>query len=278
MNEEVDTLKKEMPYGFAASYEVTLYFEHEPVISNNVLVERISERLGKTTFVKEGSDTVILSLEEFPLSDGWDGNAQIVVTSMDTGPSQSKFNRYLAQTWHWPEAADLSGNIHYQVTLSCRIGLGLPYKERLVLFQLALYSLVAYTRPIGIQWHASEQLIDPLEYLDNVPGEDDYDLLYGPLNVRMFSIKDTSDDTVMDTIGLAALGIVDIQCCFYGYDKEAMADLLYHYGNHVFWYGDVLNEGERIEGIETGDKWEVRHELSQLEPRRPVLNIGPEIM
>ncbi len=276
MSELIMTDNQEMPFGFLEKYEVTLYFEEQPTLKGEALLNGIKNRLGKAVLLTEEAGTISFELEDYTLTDS-EEKVAFDVKLTDIGPIPAVFEKYASQSWSWPEASDLTGRINYQLTLSDRIGYGLPPKERVVLFQVALYCLTEYTGPIGIQWHASHQLIDPAVYLGNVPGDEDYDLLFGPLNVRLYSVKDTEDDTVMDTVGMAALGIVDIQCCFYGFDKEAMADLLYHYGTYVFWNGDVIKEGQTIEGINPVEKWGVRHELSQLEPRRPVINIGPDI-
>lgn len=264
-----------LPYGFAGSYRVTLLFEEAPRVEALALAKSFAEVLGETEVVRDQGSEVLFAFQDHKLSGG--GPARFSLTTEDIGPKADIMETYLSQTWSWPEGQDLLGRVFHQVTLADHISDGMAYQQRLALFQVALYSLVDDLKPIGLQWHETGQLIDPKVYLDNVPGQDDYDLLYGPINVRYYSVKGDEDKKLMDTLGLAALGLVDIQCYFAGFDIEEMADTLYKYGSYVFWNGDVIKDGHTIEGLEAYEKWGARHEISQLEPRRAVLNIGPDI-
>ena len=48
----------------------------------------------------------------------------------------------------------------------------------------------------------------------------------GFLNVRVFKVGDNPGEMLMDTLGLAAIGLPDLQCHFRDLDLNEVADLL----------------------------------------------------
>src|SRR5258706_439837 len=91
---------------------------------------------------------------------------------------------------------------------------GLEYHERLDLFQRALLGVLSVVPCLAVHWQPSQQVIDPSAYRaasEKPPA----DLFFaGALNVRLFNIENSPGDFVMDTLGLAALGLPDLQCHF----------------------------------------------------------------
>ncbi len=46
-------------------------------------------------------------------------------------------------------------------------------------------------------------------------------------------------------------------------------------GYYLFRQGDIINDGETVEGVERGQKWVCRHEQALVPPEREVLDINP---
>lgn len=265
-------------YGFTKNYSVTMYFDKQVELDRGALQKSLEKSLGKVSLNQETDSLLQLNATvEGMNDDNQTSSIEYSLLKEPIGPRTELLNAYISQTWDWKEANTLVGKVQSQVTLTDNVGVEVLYQRRIVLFQLILFNLVETLQPIGLQWHASGQLIDPKVYLSNVPGTEAYDFLYGPLNVRMFSIEGEEGATIMDTLGLAALGLVDIQSYFSGFNIEDVANLLYEYGTYIFINGDVIKDGETIESYEQYKKWGCRHEISQLEPRRAVLNIGPDV-
>jgi hypothetical protein len=80
---------------------------------------------------------------------------------------------------------------------------------------------------------------------------------------------------VMDSLGLAALGLPDLQCHFRGLDCNAIAGLLHNLGIYLFENGDVIEDGHTIDGIAANQRWRCQHEMSLIGPERAVLDIDP---
>jgi hypothetical protein len=95
----------------------------------------------------------------------------------------------------------------------------------------------------------------------------------------MFNVQPSSagapGEVVMDTLGLAALGLPDLQCHFRNLDRMAVARLLYNTGWYIFSNGDVIADGHTIEGVAPGARWRCRHEDALVPPAREVLDLDP---
>jgi Domain of unknown function (DUF4261) len=93
--------------------------------------------------------------------------------------------------------------------------------------------------------------------------------------MRFYTISNSPGDMVMDTLGLAALGLPDLQCHFRGLEPGRVMALLSNAGYYVYERGDVIEVGHTIEGLEPGSRWRCRHEGSLLPPSRAVLDLNP---
>ena len=79
----------------------------------------------------------------------------------------------------------------------------------------------------------------------------------------------------MDTLGLSAFGVMDLQCHFKALKPEDVAGVLINYGYYVFENGNVIGDGHTIQGIDEDQKWQCRHKISLMEPRRKVVDFYP---
>jgi hypothetical protein len=72
----------------------------------------------------------------------------------------------------------------------------------------------------------------------------------------------------MDTRGLSALGLPDLQTHFRNLDPGRVAGHLYRVARYLFDQGDCIADGETIGGFTDDDKWRCRHEMSLVAPER----------
>ncbi len=94
-------------------------------------------------------------------------------------------------------------------------------------------------------------------------------------NVRLFRVDDRPGEIVMDTLGLAALGVPDLQCHFKGLEVSRLAGFLRGVGTYVFEKGDVIGDGNTVQGLEPSQRWACRHEMALIAPARVVIDIDP---
>jgi hypothetical protein len=95
------------------------------------------------------------------------------------------------------------------------------------------------------------------------------------LNVRFFKVSNSDGDMIMDTRGLDAIGLPDLQCHFRGLDANGVARVLFNAAVYIFENGAVIETGHTMEGIEPGSRWRCQFENSLLEPKRNVLDFNP---
>lgn len=93
--------------------------------------------------------------------------------------------------------------------------------------------------------------------------------------MRLFNIQGRPGETLMDTLGMAAFALPDLQCHFVGLDPGRVASCLYGYAEYLFQNGRVIDSGHTVQGLTPGSKWSVRSEESLVEPAREVLDLDP---
>ena len=118
------------------------------------------------------------------------------------------------QSWGWRNAKETIENSSFSVLATDMMASGLPYQERIQLFRNSLRALLEVVACNGVHFQPSQQFVRPNKFLESFTG-DSPDQLFGVLNVRFFNIEG-SGEFLMDTLGLAAIGLPDLQCHFKG--------------------------------------------------------------
>jgi len=177
----------------------------------------------------------------------------------------------LQQSWWWRDAAE--------TVRRCRVALlieddgsALPHLERYAKFQEMLADVVVELEPAALHWIPTQQFIHPANFLEAV---DEVGLEYpalGALNVRLYRI--TGGETMlMDTLGLGALGLWDLQCHFKGLPPDRIATWLLETARAEFLSGQrPLDEVIAPDGA---TRWPVRAEDALMAPERVLLDVNP---
>jgi hypothetical protein len=151
---------------------------------------------------------------------------------------------------------------------------GVPRDHRLDRLDCFLRAVITSSPPLALHWLGSERVVEPSAYLATTRLVDR--LATGFVNVRLFRVEGRRPgECVMDTLGLASFGLPDLQCHFVGLETEKVATVLYNYAGYVFEEGDVLEDGNTVEGAVPGSKWRCRHEMALVGPERPVIDFHP---
>jgi hypothetical protein len=82
----------------------------------------------------------------------------------------------------------------------------------------------------------------------------------------MFRLGDHPRAVLMDTFGLGSFGLPDLQC-IHEDEPRAVAKAMYDYALYLFEKGDVLADGDTVDGHAPGQRWQVRHEVSAIDGR-----------
>jgi Domain of unknown function (DUF4261) len=159
---------------------------------------------------------------------------------------------------------------------------GLEYRERLELFQRVLAATLQTASPLAIHWQPTGQCVKPEAFLEAVTREGYRHPLPGAINVRFYRIsgyaaqaETKAEDMLADTLGLAALGLPDLQCHFRRLDPNGVVRVLYNAACYLFEKGPVIQDGHTLAGPNPGEKWRCRYENALLGPEREVIDVNP---
>lgn len=179
------------------------------------------------------------------------------------------------QNWHWAEANETAKNCQYEILVTDLMSRTLPFKQRVNLFMDFLTAVIRVTQPDAVYTFHGDKILNPVA-ITNLWDNDKTQALYALCNVRLFNVSNDPQnrELLMDTIGMHALGLPDFQVRFAGLNENEMANLLWTYAYHVYEYGDIIEEGDTMEGL-AGSKWKCVKQLSLVAPERMVVNIIP---
>ena len=200
--------------------------------------------------------------------------AQCLITPPDLKGKARDFSSSLQQTWQWPGAEKAVQKCSTSLLVTDVMASGLDYKVRVELFKGILQATLENVDCVAINWKTTEQFIDPHEFIACQKKSNIQSYLWGFINVRLFNIAD-SEDIIMDTLGLATLGLPDLQCHFRVLEPNDIARTLWNLAFYIYENGDVIQDGHTVPGVKPEQKWKCQHEMSILEPERVVLDINP---
>jgi Domain of unknown function (DUF4261) len=183
--------------------------------------------------------------------------------------------RAFQQSWHWTDAKYYVDKCRFEILVTEKIT-GLNYHQRTVLFLDFMAACIIATHPMAIYYDNAEKILDPSELgLNNISSI--ADLLHPISNIRIFKTPESPSGTVlMDSVGLHALGLPDLEILFSNIDRGKMAEFLIKYSCLIFERGDCIKDNEYLEGFEPGKKFRCEHRHAIAPGDRTVLHISVE--
>ncbi|MDQ0170972.1 DUF4261 domain-containing protein [Paenibacillus tundrae] len=293
--------KQDAPSGFHPVYMVELLFDKCPEINHVRLQEALSRYTGQVRLTVKQQTAVTNSDKQPQETNSQDeihasaeSNAEMLVfyhldhkVSFQEGdiPAQtcmlaatemkdiSRFAGALQQAWHWTEAEQAVQGATYSIRIHDMFTAALPRKQRLGLFQKTLQAVLEVLPCEAMYWYGSDKLVEPAAYKQSQEREEH---LYAAMNVRMYQAGGTEEqrELVMDTVGLSALGVPDVQCHFTGLDPDTVAQTLLGAAYYIFDQGDVLQDGQTL-GSSGGRRWRCEHQAALIAPGRYVIDLDP---
>jgi len=178
----------------------------------------------------------------------------------------------LSQTWAWPEGRAVASRCRAALALSDMLAAGLDRSERLDLMHGLVAAVHRLAPAQAVHWLPSQRVVKPEDLFTAVAGGDA--LFAAAVNVRMFRVEGRTQ-TLMDTVGLGAFGLPDVQCHFERCSPGRVAAVLYSVARYLYERGDVIADGHTVQGPESGERWPCRKALSWAAPRRAVVSVMP---
>jgi Domain of unknown function (DUF4261) len=164
----------------------------------------------------------------------------------------------LSQTWGFPQARRVLDRCQAVMTIGERSVGPFPPAQRLDAFRAAVLAVCRLTAPAAAWWPYGHSA--PATAVTGWPAAD------GAAERRLFRVEGSNQDVVMDTLGLQVFGLPDLQCHCHDLELPRLAAYLRNAGNYVFERGDVIRNGDTIEGMLPGEKWRCLQEKALIPP------------
>jgi hypothetical protein len=246
-----------------------------PAIDVTALLPRIEE-LARTRVehVPHDDDSALDQLVFPELRTAFDEGSismQVVVMRPDpalTGPLPP--DAYL-HSWDWPEAEAVLSGAADALLVTDLMARGVPRGDRLRAWHAVVRAIVEAGEPLGMHLTSSDHVVSPAWYLRAM--DQDPSGLAAVLNVRRFHVRD--GETVMDTLGLAPLGLPDVQLHFTDLGHEDAAEWVASTAWYLFERGDVIADGHTVTALDRTERWPCVHEIGMADPERVVIDVNP---
>lgn len=252
----------------ALNYSVELLFSESPIFDNNLLLKELNTSFNNVDILFSTKNIISFVFNEYKsINENFEIPVQILVIKEYDQLNFKKLKSSVDQTFDWEDVKETVDDCNYSLVISDFMATELKYSDRIYLFNKFLKIILQMLPVKAIHWSYSQKIVEPEDYKSALDYESLYSL-YGIINVRYFII-----DTfyVMDTIGLSALGLPDLQCKFKNIDTGIIATILYDLAYNIFEKGDYIEDGEIIEVLKI--RFRCIHEFSKTKPQRIILNL-----
>ena len=261
------------------TYSVELLYDAPPELDETALVAALQARLPAARLLGRGARGFSFSHPDLPL--GRAGARELQAQSLVGRIEPPPFERLApALQQSWRVERDLARLAACRgALLVSELGAHGPLApaQRLGLVQALAAAVASLHPPRLLHWPAAQELTDGAAWCDGLAQRGFPDLAAGGLNVRLFKVEDgRPGEMLMDTMGLAVLGLPDVQCHFHGLPREEVAQVLFSTAAYLFQHGDVIADGHTVPSHDGRSRWACRHEAALAAPERGVLDLDPE--
>ena len=260
---------------FSGVYAISLLFREKcGKPSTDALLEKLKTKFGGVDLVSDSALSAFALTEHLvTYNEGQRVPSQLLIT--ECAPVKKPFGDAIARTqfWNCQNGVELLDSCPWQVMIGDFMAAGLPALERAdVLSDWLEIALELYPTCEAVFFQASGKLLTADKAREN-PYSGSLRLIWGGVNARLFNIEGAGD-MVVDTLGLYALGLPDVQYHFRILDPN---DVVHHANNTAIYQLEnnvPIESGHTIEGIEPGSRWRCQYENSLIQPARVVLDVA----
>lgn len=250
-------------------YSLELLFSEEPQINLDDILNEL-EFAGLALEHQAQGDLDQLQFEcidtALEPSDQNIGHMQLMKARPIQGKDKAIYHEFLTESVRGEALATAINTTKWTLSVNDFMSNHLEAIPRLNMLAQTMKALVNHSNATVIVNHVTEEIIEP-EIFKN---EDDQ--LAGFLNIRLFN--DDEGNILMDTLGLAQIGLYDIQCYFHSLAENEIATLLKRYAYYFFNENPKLNTSQIVEGL-NGEDWELAMEDALAPPTRRVFQLHP---
>ena len=252
--------------GFSKTYGVELLFDSKPKIDINAAVAELKKKIGGIDHKNSGDQNMFFLLDHQVEYENGKIPSQLMLIYAEPEKDKDPLNEEVQQSWQTPNAAEIVGQSKFKVLLTDIMSSGLEPKDRQAILSSAVRAFTKHSNCIGIANKITQQIIDA-----GVLNNSD-DPLLGFINIRFFNAGEQG--LIMDSLGLAALGLYDVQCHFFDLDPNKVSSQLYNIAYYVFDEEPQFENGHTVAGVDN-ESWKVLYASSLVAPTRDILDIDP---
>ncbi|MBS6954087.1 MAG: DUF4261 domain-containing protein [Enterocloster asparagiformis] len=266
---------------FQNIYFMHLLFAERPQRPETEAIGRALEAcFGQVDQVSPGPGLVSFAIKKYPVTYK-DGvvPAQVVMTEVRDFAQDSidAFSR--SQLWDVQDGEEILASCRYQVSIFDMMSAGLEYKQRCELLMDWLETALKLFADCTAVWVApAGKLFTAQMVREHGISRADRFVYFG-VNARFFNIQGT-DDQIVDTLGMYAVGLPDVQYHFHGLDPNRVVNHAYNVASYLFDQDAPIKNGETIDGLLDGEmsrevQWRCQYEDALIQPVRCVMDICP---
>lgn len=260
---------------FANVYYVKLLFEKEIEIPYEELYKKLQIFGEVDEIIRGGLSSYALKEHTVDYQDVSRMPSQLMITEMIPFDQSTIPEMVLHQCWTCENPQALLKRCSYEIMVNDFMAGGLSCLERTkILAQYIDVLLEIFPTCIALYWPHSQKLMPVEAYKNSQWYNPDFHFLDGGLNVRFFNVQD-SEDMVVDTTGFTALGIPDLQIHFHDLDHNFVIHYIHNFASYLFMNGDIIKDGETMDGRNEFERWGCYHEDCLIGPPRVVLDVCP---
>lgn len=263
---------------YAGVYYIKLLLK-EPVESRALAIrERLLKRFNEVDDVieQEGMYSYALCNHKVTYKDDVKVPSQLFITQMIAFDKKTIPELVLQQCWSCENVEELLEDCQYEIMFSDFMASGLPVRERCeILAAFADIMMEVYPEAVAMYWPHAGKIVPRADWLNSSWNNPALHFLDGGVNVRLFNIAESSEK-IVDTTGLTAIGLCDLQCHFHDLDIDFIIRYMFNFTSYLYAQGeDIIKDGDTMDGRNAQERWRCQHEDVLVSPSRVVIDVNP---
>ncbi|WP_246019645.1 DUF4261 domain-containing protein [Bacilliculturomica massiliensis] len=268
--------------GFAHIFWMKLLFDRKPEKPETETVRAaLEEKFGAVDVVSGSSELASFAIRKYPVkySDA-EVPAQVMLAEVREFHPESISSMQRSQLWNVPEGPELLDSCTHELMISDFMAAGLDYKERCRMLTEWLDAALELFPECRAVWVPTAEKLLTAQEVRECPAHDGCRFVYVAVNARLFNIEGT-EDSVVDTLGLYAVGLPDVQYHYHSLDPNHVVNHAYNAACYIFENDAPIKGGETIDGIGPDGalsrdiQWRCQYEMALVGPERELMDICP---
>lgn len=261
-----------------------LFREKPETASHDALKSALEKLVGETQNISDKPDMAMLSVPKYKvvfkdMPQGMPPVANFFAPREFTAENIDEIKR--SQFWDFKNGAEKIDKFTYCVDVFAMFAAGLHYKEQAELFLAQVdAALQCYPACEAIYIHQSGKLTAPEDFEDCKRFDLSGRFIRLAVNARFFTVNNTADDMIVDTIGFYMFGGADVQVHFHGMDPNHVVKYVYNIASYQFDNEFPIKSGETVDSLDVDGnmqwepQWRTQYEDSLIQPIRTVLDVN----